>query len=742
MAQSSALACALLAAVSLSAAESRQTFDRDVAPILVKHCLECHNAQDASGGLVLSQRDAALRGGMNGVVIRPHDPNRSRLLQRIRANEMPPPRQGSQQRLTPTEVTALEEWIRSGAEWPEGRVLDLYEQTNDVRGGRDWWSFQPVVRPQVPDIGRSTDHVANPVDAFILDALQRTHMEPAPRADRRTLIRRLYFDVLGIPPTSEQIEAFVDDPTEDTWERLIEQVLASPQYGERWARHWLDVVRFAETSGYERDQEKPFAWRYRDWVVSALNTNVPYDRFVQEQLAGDEIPDRSEQTVIATGFLRLGTWNDEPNDPEDYKYERLEDLVHATSTAFLGLTVKCARCHDHKFDPVPQRDYYRMAAVFWPGPIEARDRSYLGGPSAEELGFADVLGWTDLSPNPPPLHLLKKGDRHRPGPVVEPGPLSLFPALNREFEAPAAGAATSQRRLQLARWIIDPKNPLTARVMVNRLWLHHFGQGLVRSPDNFGFQGEPPTHPELLDWLASEFMDGGWDIKRLHRLILRSAAWQQASVHPEHAAYNERDAENRLWWRAERRRLDAESLRDAWLAASGELDPRIGGPSFKPTIDPAALEGLSRKADAWHASPPEEQRRRSLYIFTQRSLLPPLMTTFDLTDTTLPCGQRDATTAVPQALALLNNPFVHERSTALARRVRSTAGRDSSQQIESAWRQALGRSPEDDEAMLARHHLQAQQRRYAGSGVRDPDLLALASLCHVLLNSNEFLYVD
>ena len=742
MAQSSAFTCAFLAAVSLSAAESRETFDRDVAPVLVKHCLECHNAHEASGGLVLSERDAALRGGTNGIVIRPHDAERSRLLQRIRANEMPPPRQGVQQELTPTELTALEQWIASGADWPQGRVLDLYEQTTDVRGGRDWWSFQPVVRPQVPDIRGPADHVANPVDAFILDALRRAEMSPAPRADRRTLIRRLYFDVLGIPPTPEQIEAFIHDPTEDAWERLIERVLASPQYGERWARHWLDVVRFAETSGYERDQEKPFAWRYRDWVVTALNANVPYDRFVLEQLAGDEIADRTEQTVIATGFLRLGTWNDEPNDPEDYKYERIEDLVHATSTAFLGLTVKCARCHDHKFDPVPQRDYYRMAAVFWPGPIEARDRSYLGGPTAEELGFADVLGWTDLSPNPPPLHLLKKGDRHRPGPVAEPGPLSLFPALDGEFDAPSAVAVTSQRRLQLARWIIDPNNPLTARVMVNRLWLHHFGQGVVRSPDNFGFQGEPPTHPELLDWLAAEVMDSGWDLKQIHRLILRSATWQQASVHPEQEACEERDAGNRLWWRAERRRLDAESLRDALLAASGELDSRIGGPSFKPTIDPAALEGLSRKADAWNASPSEEQRRRSLYIFTQRSLLPPLMTAFDLTDTTLPCGQRDQTTAAPQALALLNNPFVHKRSMELARRVRSSRNGDAARQIELVWRQVLGRPPRDEEAALARNHLQAQEHRYALHRVPDPDLSALASLCHVLLNSNEFLYVD
>ena len=382
-------------------------------------------------------------------------------------------------------------------------------------------------------------------------------MTPAPEADRRTLVRRVYFDLLGLPPTAEEVDAFVTDESPSAYVRLVTRLLDSPHYGERWARFWLDLVRFAETSGYERDQEKPGAWKYRDWVIRAINDDKPFDRFVVEQLAGDELPGRSEETVTATGFLRLGTWNDEPNDPQDYKYDRLEDLVHVTSAAFLGTTVKCARCHDHKFDPILQADYYRIGAAFWPGPIEPRGRELLGGPTPEELGY-DVLGWTDVSCNPAELHLLKKGEPAHPGPVVEPGVLSMIPSLNYTQPVPSEDSRTTLRRLRLAQWIVDPRNPLTARVFVNRLWQHHFGQGLVRTPDNFGFTGDRPSHPELLDWLAAEFVDEGWTAKRMHLLIMTSRAYRQASVHPAQEAYEKRDPEVRLLWRSARRRLDAE----------------------------------------------------------------------------------------------------------------------------------------------------------------------------------------
>ena len=390
-------------------------------------------------------------------------------------------------------------------------------------------------------------------------------MSLAPPADKRTLIRRVYFDLLGLPPTYEEVEAFAKDNSPDAYEKLIDKLLASPHYGERWGRYWLDVARYAETCGYERDQVKPDVWKYRDWVIKAFNDDMPYDRFVLEQLAGDELPDASASTVIATGFIRLGTWNDEPNDPNEYKYDRLEDMVGATSTAFLALTVKCARCHDHKFDAIRQTDYYRMAGAFWAGFIEPGPREHLGGPNAKALGHDGVFGWTDRGRDVPPIKLLKKGDPNRPGAVVEPGHLSTVPALDKPLASPPASAKTTTRRLQLAQWIVDPKNPLTARVWVNRVWQYHFGFGLVRTPDNFGFTGEKPTHPELLDWLASEFVAGGWRTKRLHKLILLSATYRQSSLHPKQDEYAKTDAGNRLWWRAERRRLDAEALRDSLL---------------------------------------------------------------------------------------------------------------------------------------------------------------------------------
>ncbi|MFN7804874.1 MAG: PSD1 and planctomycete cytochrome C domain-containing protein [Planctomycetaceae bacterium] len=692
------LGCGALVAVG---AEPSPDFEKEVAPILVKRCLECHNARDANGQLVLTTADRLARGGDGGEVVLAGDPEASPLWQRVHSGEMPPPRRGQSQQLPPAEQEVLKRWIAAGATWPAGRTLDLFEATTDVRGGRDFWSLLPVMKPEVPRSDLA------PIDAFIREKLERAQLEPAPAADRRTLIRRVFNDLIGLPPTHAEIEAFAADASPRAYEHLVDELLARPQFGERWARHWLDVVRYAETCGYERDQVKPFAWKYRDWVVRAFNSDLPWDRFVLEQLAGDELPDRTPDTVVATGFLRLGTWNDEPNDPQEYKYERLEDLVHATSSAFLAYSVKCARCHDHKFDPISQEDYYRFANAFWPGAIEPRDGKLLGGPSAEELGTSDVLGWTDVRRTPPPLHLFRKGDPKQPLGVVEPGQLSMVSELANLWEPVDEHTPTTRRRWQLARWIVDRRNPLTARVVVNRLWQHHFGHGLVTSPNDFGFNGARPTHPELLDWLAADLVEGGWTLKRMHRQMVLSETYRQASVHPRQQEYAGRDASNSLWWRAERRRRDAEGLRDAMLAVEGALDLTVGGPSFKPTIAAEALEGLSRKAGAWQASPKGDQNRRSLYIFTQRSLLPPLMTVFDFSDTTLPCAQRDVTTVAPQALALLNNEFVHDRSQALARRV-TAAGGDRPEMVRLAWRLTLGREATEREVAAGLAHWNQQ----------------------------------
>ncbi len=698
------LVCQLMVR-SAAAADTAPDFETEIAPIIAKRCLECHNARDAAGKLVLTTAAGLHGGGEGGPVIVPGRPDESSLLERIASSEMPPPRRGKPQTLPDDEQKLLRAWVSAGAPWPADRALDLFEATSDVRAGRDWWSLQPVKKEE-----RRANPPANVVDAFVRERLLKEGMEAAPEAEKSVLIRRLYDDLIGLPPTYEEIESFVKSANPQAYEEVVDRLLASPYFGERQARYWLDLVRYAETCGYERDQEKPFAWKYRDWVVQAFNDDKPFHRFVLEQLAGDELPDRSADTVTATGFLMLGTWNDEPNDPQEYKYERLEDLVHATSSAFLGMTIKCARCHDHKFDPISQDDYYRVAGVFWPGAIEPRGRELIGGPSKDELGVADVLGWTDVRRDVPPLHLLKKGDQRYPLDVVEPAHLSMAPGLNRPWRTPAENAATSQRRLQLAEWIVDPANPLTPRVIVNRLWQHHFGEGLVRSPNDFGFNGLKPTHPELLDWLSADLVEHGWTLKRIHKMLVMSQTYRQASLHPKQEEYAQRDAGNMLWWHAERHRRDAEALRDAMLAASGELDLRIGGPSFKPSIDAEALAGLSMKSGAWKESPPEDQRRRSLYMFSQRNLLSPMMTTFDFPDTTLPCGQRDDTTVAPQALALLNGRFVQERSAALAKRIRAAASNDA-EVITTAWRLAVGRDPLPEEVSRATKYL-IEQNRY------------------------------
>ncbi len=713
-------------AVSASAnTVSVPDFNRDIAPLIAKRCLECHNKRDLKGDINLTTEVGFTKGTENGRLA----------LELVTKGEMPPKVKGQQQKLPDAEIALLKRWVNAGVAWPSGRVLDPYESTTDVRGGRDWWSLQPVVRPAVPRLAK------HPVDAFIAAKLAKESIVSAVRADRRTLVRRAYFDLTGLPPTPEQVEQFIRDPAPDAWSRLIDRLLASPRHGEHWARYWLDLVRFAETDGYERDKLKPNIWRYRDWVINAFNSDMPYTQFVAEQLAGDEVPNRTEQSVVATGMIRAGTWNDEPNDPNDYLYTRLEDMVHTTTSAFLGLTVKCARCHEHKFDPIPQNDYYRIASFFWAGHMGQANQ---GGPTTKALGY-EAYGWTDKSSNPPPIRLLLNGERHKPGPEIAPGFLSAVNALDKPLAPPPPGSKTTQRRLQFARWITNEQNPLTARVMVNRLWLQHFGQGLVRSPNNFGFKGELPTHPGLLDWLASEFMrptvDAGpaWTLKRIHKLIMTSSTYRQRSVHPHETQYSQRDFLNRNLWKFNRRRISSESLRDAMLAVGSRLNMRMGGPSFYPGMSTEALEGLSRKAGDWKSSPADERSRRSIYMMTKRSRLLPLMTTFDFSDTTASCGQRDVTTVAPQALALLNNQFTHAQSEALAKRLAGHAA-GTVEQVKLAWQLAFGRNPSDGELGQAENHLHEQRQHFDGRN--NPAHLALASLCHVLLNCNEFIYVD
>jgi len=708
-------------------------FERDVAPLIEQRCLECHNATDPSGGLDLTSYETLMRGGESGPVIDKATPS-SLLIQRLINGEMPPEKNGKPQALPESELSVFRSWNATGASWPKGRVLDTFERSTAKRAGRDWWAWQPIKSPAFESPGNRDKWIDN----FIQQKITDEKLSPAPLASPRALVRRVYYDLIGLSPTADEVAAFERDSSVDAYEQLVDRLLASKHFGERWARHWLDLVRFAETNGYERDAVKPNAWRYRDWVINAIQADMPYDQFVIEQLAGDEIPNRTESSVVATGFLRLGTWDDEPNDPLEYQYERLEDMVHTTTTAFLAMTVKCARCHDHKFDAIPQTDYYRIAAAFWGGPVAHRNREWNGGPTKEELGY-DVLGWTDLGREPAALHLLKKGDVHRPLQVVAPGSLSGPMEIAHEFAAPPAEAKTSQRRLQLAKWIVDKRNPLTARVIVNRLWQHHFGEGLVRTPDNFGFLGNPPSHPELLDALAADLMAGDWKLKRIHKLMVMSKVYRQSSVHPLQTEYAKTDAANRYWWRAERRRLDSEQLRDSILQCSGRLDTRIAGPSFKAPISEEALEGLSMKSGAYRASSPEETRRRSIYMFAQRSLAVPMMSVFDSCDTTTPTGRRDVSIVAPQALTLLNNEWVHSESNSMAIRAMASAP-DAEARVESAWRIALVRNPTATEKQASIEYV--ERLRALVKNEPNAELLAWSSFCHTLINTNEFIYVD
>jgi hypothetical protein len=601
---------------------------------------------------------------------------------------------------------------------------------------RRHWAFQPVRPVSVPAV-RDADWVQSPIDAFVLARLEARGWKPSPAAEPRALLRRVYLDVLGLPPTPEEQAAWQRDPSPAAWQQTVERLLASPHYGERWARHWLDLARYADTNGYERDADKPHVWRYRDYVIRALNADKPYDRFVLEQLAGDELPDATPETLIAAGFCRLGPWDDEPADPAVDHYDQLDDLVAATSQVFLGLTLACARCHNHKFEPLTMHDYYRMVAVFHPLRRPQKERTELDLPAVPRgrtPGPGTPRGYflQELSPRAPPTHILARGQPSRPGPEVAPGVPAVLVARQPDFLPP--DAHTTRRRLSLARWIASPANPLTARVLVNRVWQHHFGEGLVRTPSDFGLQGERPTHPELLDWLAGWFVREGWSLKKLHRLILASNAYRMSKR--GHPGYGRLDPEDRLLWRVPYRRLEAEAVRDSMLAAAGGLNRRLYGPTMYPEVPRAALEGHSDPDKVWKASGEREASRRTLYAHVKRSLVVPFVEVLDFCDTSRSTARRSVTTVAPQALTLYNGDFVNRQARHLADRLEDEAGPDPARQIDRAYSLALCRPPTPAE----RDALLAFLRRRQADG-SDPRT-ARAQLCRVLLNLNEFVYPD
>ncbi len=514
---------------------------------------------------------------------------------------------------------------------------------------RRHWAFQPVKRPSVPRV-RNADWARNPIDAFVLARLEARGWQPASPADARAFLRRLYLDVIGMPPTLLEQESFLHDTTPQAMDHLVQDLLSRPGYGERWGRHWLDLARYAETNGYERDATKPHVWRYRDYVIQSFNDDKPYDRSILEQLAGDELADATAETLIATGYYRLGPWDDEPADPQEDRFDQLDDMINTTSQVFLGMTLACARCHNHKFEPLTMLDYYRMAAIFNPleRPQSGRDdvdlpigspkqleqiarigrqiallrrsllsqaastvslsisSSWMLGPALtlaneSEIGIKKIRELQAQIPNlprgyflieptgtAPPTNLLLRGKASRPGPMVPPGMPTVLVSHQPDFLSP--GERTSRRRLTLAQWIAGADNPLTARVIVNRVWQFHFGEGLVRTPSDFGVKGDPPTHPELLDWMADWFVREGWSLKKLHALILTSNTYRMSKQW--HSEYGEKDPEDRLLWRFPYRRLEAEAIRDSVLAVSGQLNPRMYGPSMFPQVPRQALEAI------------------------------------------------------------------------------------------------------------------------------------------------------
>jgi hypothetical protein len=992
------LTAAALLAIGVGRASAEDFFAERVAPVLRQRCVSCHNARKSRNGLDLTSRDRLLKGGESGPAVVPGDAAKSLLVEMVSGAKPRMPKQGA--RLTAEEIADLRKWIDDGAAWPQTVKLD---DADKARVGPDWWALRPLVRPEVP-AARDAGWVKTPIDAFIRATLDAKGLSPTPPADRRTLIRRVTFDLHGLPPTPAESDAFVNDDSPNAYEKLIDRLLASPRYGERWGRHWLDVAHYGDTHGYDKDKRRDHAWPYRDYVLASFNHDKPYPQFIKEQLAGDVLFPDSPEAIVATGFVAAGPWDfvghvelrEDTIDKAKTRVLDRDDMVSTTVGTFLSMTAHCARCHDHKFDPIPQRDYYRLQAVF--AGVERGDRPYcpreglqqrlaleetrkgaaarrdallkkvaaLSSPELTRLDSelqkqreqlaalpkpandkpspsngwhsgisptADVEKWVQVdlgrslpldeirliparptdfpdtpgfgfpqrfrvavsddpafitaetladhtqadfanpgdtvvrfpaggktaryvrvtahrlwlrtkdyvfalaeleveaggknvalgaavtsldsieagrwsrkylvdhfdsrhalpdtsdpkiaatvrqrseveatlrkteqarqaaadalldsatrgelahltadldaldkqikslaAPNlvyallphaPRPINVLHRGDVQQPGEQVGPGALACVPGLEADFKVPAS-EAEGKGRAALAEWIADPRNGLTWRSIVNRVWHYHFGRGLVDTPNDFGWNGSRPTHPELLDWLAVEFRDGSGSFKQLHRLILLSNTYRQASTH--HPEYAKIDADNRYLWRMNRERLDAEELRDTVLSVSGKLDLKMGGPGFElfrfkddhsPIYDHSALEKINDPATF----------RRTVYRFVVRSVPNPFIECLDGADPNLATPVRNTTLTALQALALLNDPFMVKQAEFFAERVQKTCA-DRSGQIDAAYRLALGRTPHSEEraalAEYARKH-------------------GLANACRLVFNMNEFVFVD
>ncbi|MEZ6110837.1 MAG: DUF1549 and DUF1553 domain-containing protein [Pirellulaceae bacterium] len=631
---------------------------------------------------------------------------------------------------------------RLRASEPSPAEVDQYDEPTLTESDRDHWAFRPLERPLVPSVA-NRDWPRNAIDSFVLAQLELRSLTPMPEADRATLLRRLSFDLRGIPPSPAEIADFVGDVSPDAYERLVERWLASPLYGERWAQHWLDLARFAETDGFEHDHVRGDAWRYRDWVIDALNADMPYDQFLQQQLAGDELWPDDERARRATAFCLAGPDMPDLNSQEERRQRLLTELASTVGAVVLGLQVGCAECHDHKYDPISQADFYRLRAIFSPAVQVKKNQSVDLLHSAKGVASVD--------------HLLIRGDWQRPGPAVVPGVPRVAnfhgePLLGDSHvdgEVPAAG-----RRAALARWLTDSRNPLTSRVMANRVWQFHFGEGLSRTPSDFGLLGDEPLHGKLLDWLATELMARRWSLKSLHRTIVTSATYRQASRDQaesrdiaeaadtaveagpsespprEETQHEELQRRVRLLWRFPRRRLEGEAIRDAMLACAGQLNFQQHGPGARPPLPSELVSTLLK--DQWNVTPEAASHyRRSVYVFARRNLRYPIFEVFDRPDANASCAARNRSTTAPQSLLMLNSELALRLATQFADRLREeTADRD--HQVCLAFQIAFGRNPDPTELAAAHDLLATSNDAHQ----------ALVDLCLALFNANEFVYVD
>ncbi len=774
---------------------------RDIKPMLAKHCVACHGATRPRARLRLDTAAAALKGGRGGPSVVPGKAEESPLLLAVlgegETEQMPLNRAP----LREDEVAKLRAWIDAGAVAPKDEPPSEAPAVH--------WAFVPPRQPEPPAV-RDEAWVRNPIDRFVLAALERDGVRPSPEADKATLLRRVSLDLIGLPPTMDELNAFLNDPRPDAYERLVERLLASPHYGERWARPWLDLARYADSNGYSIDAPWTI-WKYRDWVIDALNRDQPFDEFATDQLAGDLRPHATIEQKVATGFHRNTPINQEGGiDKEQFRIESIIDRTNTTATVFLGLTMGCCQCHDHKYDPITQKEYYQLFAFFnnvdepeMPvatpeevakrEEVEARIAAYLTELWAKEPSLHDAQkAWEDSldmvarqkqsqevreafdtpfdkrteasnrvvfeafieqdpsvkahkaaitkmraeSPkfvttmvvrervkNPRETHRLIQGDFTRPDEVVHPGVPGVLPTLTTESER--------ADRMALARWLFDPGHPLTSRVTVNRIWQAHFGRGLVATENDFGTQGAPPSHPELLDWLAREFIALGWSQKALHRLIVTSATYRQASEHrPDLASI---DPENIKLARQSRIRLDAELIRDSALAASGLLNRTIGGPSVFPP-QPDGVMSLGQMRREWKTDTGPDRYRRGLYTFFWRATPHPLLMVFDAPDATRACTRRERSNTPLQALTLLNDEAFFEFAQALADRVLRDGPSDRTGRLSYAFRLALTRNPREPELRRLTELLD-QVEAEPGSTPKD----AWTTLARVLLNLDEFM---